>query len=86
MAIVPGPTTLLYMLIAVSILLIIFLISRPSLTASRAGKQMAFVVLFVLPVMRGVDGRRRADEPVRANPVLPVVPHYGALRAEPVHR
>ena len=51
MAFVPGPTTLLYLLIGVSILLIIFLITRPSLTASRAGKQMAFVVLFVLPVV-----------------------------------
>jgi cytochrome c-type protein NapC len=66
MAFVPGPPTLLYLLIGVSILLIVFLISRPSLTASRAGKQMAFVVLFVLPVvvasMGAAEHMRRSEQ------------------------
>jgi cytochrome c-type protein NapC len=66
MAIVPSPITLLYLLIAVAILLIVFLISRPSLTASRAGKQMAFVVLFVLPVivasMGAAEHMRRSEQ------------------------
>ena len=66
MAIVPGPTTLLYLLIAVSILMIAFLIARPSLTANRGGKEIAFVVLFLLPVvvasMGAAEHMRRSEE------------------------
>lgn len=66
MPIVPGPTTLLYLLIAVSILMIAFLIARPSLTANRGGKEMAFVVLFLLPVvvasMGAAEHMRRSEE------------------------
>jgi cytochrome c-type protein NapC len=47
----PSPTTLLYLLIGISILHIAFLVARPSLTVSPGGKAMAFVVLFLLPVV-----------------------------------
>jgi cytochrome c-type protein NapC len=47
-------------------LLIIFLVARPSLTASRAGKQLAFVILFVLPVvvasMGAAEHMRRSEQ------------------------
>lgn len=65
-AILPSPTTLLYLLIGASILLIAFLIARPSLTASRGGKQLAFVVLFLLPVvvasMGAAEHMRRSEQ------------------------
>lgn len=46
----PGPTTLLYILIGVTIVLVATIAFRPSLTATRGGKQLAFVVLFLLPL------------------------------------
>jgi hypothetical protein len=48
---VPGPATLLYVLIGVTIVLVATIVFRPSLTATRAGKQLAFVVYFLLPVV-----------------------------------
>ena len=48
---VPGPTALLYVLIGVTIVLIATIIFRPSLTATREGKQLAFIVYFFLPVV-----------------------------------
>jgi cytochrome c-type protein NapC len=47
---VPGPTTLLYCLIGLTIVLVATIAFRPSLTATRGGKQLAFVVLFLMPV------------------------------------
>jgi cytochrome c-type protein NapC len=47
---VPGPTTLLYSLIGLTIVLVATIAFRPSLTATRGGKQLAFVVLFLMPV------------------------------------
>lgn len=62
----PSPTTLLYILIGVCILLIVFVISRPSLTVSPGGKAMAFVVLFLLPVvvasMGAAEHMQRSEE------------------------
>jgi cytochrome c-type protein NapC len=49
--ILPGPSTLLYLLIGVSILMVAFVVARPDITVTRGGKQLAFVVLFVLPVV-----------------------------------
>lgn len=49
--ILPGPATLLYFLIAIAILLVAIVIVRPSITASRGGKVLAFVVLFLLPAL-----------------------------------
>lgn len=46
----PGPTTLVFILIAVTIVLVATIASRPSLTVTRGGKQLAFVVLFLMPV------------------------------------
>src|ERR1700680_1376659 len=48
---VPGPATLLYVLIGVTILLFATIAFRPSLTATRGGKQFAFVVYLLLPVV-----------------------------------
>jgi cytochrome c-type protein NapC len=50
-AIVPSPTALLYLLIGVSILSAAFLIARPTITLTRGGKELAFVALFLLPVV-----------------------------------
>jgi cytochrome c-type protein NapC len=49
--ILPGPSTLLYVLIGISILMVVFVVARPDITLTRGGKQLAFVVLFVLPVV-----------------------------------
>ena len=46
----PGPTTLLYVLIGVTIVLVATIAFRPSLTSTRGGKRLAFVVLFLMPV------------------------------------
>jgi cytochrome c nitrite reductase small subunit len=48
---VPGPATLLYLLIALTIVLVATVVIRPSLTATRGGKELAFVVMFLLPVV-----------------------------------
>jgi cytochrome c-type protein NapC len=62
----PGPTTLLYVLIGISILSVAFLIARPSVTLARGGKQLAFVVLFLLPVvvasMGAAEQMRRTEQ------------------------
>jgi nitrate/TMAO reductase-like tetraheme cytochrome c subunit len=49
--ILPGPATLLYFVIAIAIILVAIVIVRPSITASRSGKMLAFVVLFLLPAL-----------------------------------
>jgi len=49
-ALVPGPITLLYILIGVTIVLVGTIAFRPTITATRGGKQLAFVVLFLLPL------------------------------------
>jgi cytochrome c-type protein NapC len=46
----PSPTALLYVLIAITIMLVATIVFRPSLTTTRGGKQLAFVVLFLLPL------------------------------------
>jgi len=48
---VTGPATLLYVLIGVTILLVATIAFRPSLTATRSGKQFAFVVYLLLPAV-----------------------------------
>lgn len=47
----PSPVILLYVLIGVTIVLVATIALRPSLTATRGGKQLAFVVLFLMPVV-----------------------------------
>jgi nitrate/TMAO reductase-like tetraheme cytochrome c subunit len=47
---------LLYLLIGVTVALVLVVIVRPSLTATRGGKQLAFVVLFLLPVVVALGG------------------------------
>lgn len=46
----PEPTTLVYILIGVTITLVATIALRPSLTATHGGKQLAFVVLFLMPL------------------------------------
>jgi len=47
----PGPQTLLFAALLVTIILIAILVVRPSLTATRGGKILAFAALFLLPVL-----------------------------------
>jgi len=46
-----SPQTLLFTLIGASILLILVVVIRPSITASREGKIVAFLALFIVPVV-----------------------------------
>ena len=65
-SITPDPKTLLYVLIGVSILMVAFVVARPVITVTRGGKQLAFVVLFVLPVvvafMGAAEQMRRTEQ------------------------
>jgi cytochrome c-type protein NapC len=47
----PSPAALLYILLAVSIVLIAVLVLRPAITESRGGKMLAFVAFLILPVL-----------------------------------
>lgn len=51
-----GSNALLITLIVISILLVVFLVARPSVTATRAGKIVAFLAFFVFPVLGGTFG------------------------------
>lgn len=51
-----GPTAILFTLIGLSIALIVVLAFRPSITATRAGKMLAFLVLFILPILSASTG------------------------------
>lgn len=61
----PGPTTLFYLLIGVAILAVAFLVARPSVILARGGTQLAFVVLFLLPLlvvsMGGAEHMRHSE-------------------------
>lgn len=50
------PTALLFLLIGVAIMLAALFIFRPSLSQTRGGKILAFVVLFLLPVILAFMG------------------------------
>ena len=50
------PILILAALIVVSISLILFVISKPSITAGPGGKILAFIALFILPVLVGFVG------------------------------
>ncbi|HZS08011.1 MAG TPA: NapC/NirT family cytochrome c [Blastocatellia bacterium] len=52
----PGITTILISIIAISIVLIAIIVFRPSITATRGGKVLAFVALLVFPVLAGGMG------------------------------
>jgi cytochrome c-type protein NapC len=43
-------------LIGVSILMVAFVVARPSVTVTSGGKQLAFVVLFILPIVVAATG------------------------------
>src|SRR5215813_1634150 len=51
-----GNTTILIAVILFSIVLIAWLVLRPSVTATRGGKMLAFVGLLVFPVLAGGMG------------------------------
>ncbi|HXM95251.1 MAG TPA: NapC/NirT family cytochrome c [Candidatus Dormibacteraeota bacterium] len=51
-----SPTLFLWMLIVLSILLAFIFVVRPSVTTTRGGKILAFVVLFILPVLCAAMG------------------------------
>ena len=46
-----SPETLVFCLIGASIVLILVVVIRPSITASREGKIIAFLALFIVPVV-----------------------------------
>src|SRR5262245_57334938 len=49
-------TVLLIAMIAVSVILVAVLMLRPSISTSRGGKILAFISIFVLPVLAGTRG------------------------------
>lgn len=51
-----GQTTILIVLIGLSVVLIAILVVRPAITATRGGKILAFVALFILPVLSATMG------------------------------
>ena len=51
MVALPGPETLLYSALVISVVLIAIIVFRPSLTATRGGKIFAFLALFILPIL-----------------------------------
>jgi cytochrome c-type protein NapC len=55
-SLVPQPDVFLYLLIVITCILIALVIVRPSITASREGKMLAFVGFLVLPVFCGFWG------------------------------
>jgi hypothetical protein len=71
---VPGPTALLYVLIGVTILLVATIAFRPSLTATRGGKQFAFVVYLLLPVVVASMGASEHMERSPSRKALCIVP------------
>jgi cytochrome c-type protein NapC len=56
----------MYFLIAMAILMVAVLVARPSIAATRGGKEVAFVVLFLLPIltasMGAAEQMRRTEE------------------------
>jgi len=50
------PTTILFILLGLSIALIGVLVLRPSITTTRGGKILAFVALFILPLLSAAMG------------------------------
>jgi cytochrome c-type protein NapC len=51
-----GPQTLVFLLIGTSIVLILVIVIRPSITVSREGKIVAFLALFIVPVITAFVG------------------------------
>jgi len=51
-----GPTTILIAVIVISMALIAFLVIRPSVTGTRGGKILAFISLFIFPILAGSMG------------------------------
>lgn len=47
----PGPETLLYAALIITVILIALIVIRPSLTATRGGKIFAFLAFFILPIL-----------------------------------
>jgi cytochrome c-type protein NapC len=47
----PGPETLLYAALFITVFLIALIVIRPSLTATRGGKIFAFLAFFILPIL-----------------------------------
>ena len=57
-----GNTTILIAVILFSIVLIARLVLRPSITATRGGKMLAFVALLIFPALAGGMGVNRHIE------------------------
>jgi cytochrome c nitrite reductase small subunit len=51
-----SPATLLMLVIGLSLVLLFVMLARPAITHSREGKILAFVSLFILPIMAGGGG------------------------------
>ncbi|HJZ67522.1 MAG TPA: NapC/NirT family cytochrome c [Blastocatellia bacterium] len=51
-----SPTTILILILAVGVVLAAFVVLRPSITVSRAGKILAFLSIFIFPALAGSMG------------------------------
>ncbi len=47
----PGPETLLYVALVIAVILIAIIVVHPAITATRGGKIVAFMALFILPIL-----------------------------------
>jgi len=57
-----GPTTFLFAIIVVAAGLVALVLFRPTITVTRGGKMLAFISLFVLPVLATTMGAREHME------------------------
>jgi hypothetical protein len=72
-----APKILIILLLALTIILIAVVVFRPGITATRAGKMMAFLVLFALPVLCvGIGGS--AELKRQEHRILPLLPYCGS--------
>jgi hypothetical protein len=79
----PSPQALLYIVLIISTVLIALVVARPTITASREGKMLAFVAFLILPAVCAIWGGIRPHRTFEANPILPQLPHHGTLWQEP---
>jgi cytochrome c-type protein NapC len=50
------PTIVVSAVLAIALVIVVLVVARPQITAGRAGKMLAFVGLFILPVFAGLLG------------------------------
>ena len=78
-----GGMTILITVIVVGIALIAFLVFRPSVIGTRGGKILAFVSLFIFPVLSGLMGTSEHLERSKTTSFCLSCHVIGGLREEP---